>query len=459
MKHIKKSIASIVAIIVVISMLPMHTEAATVKLNKTKATIYVGKTTTLKLRGTSKKAKWRSSKKSVAVVTSKGKVTGKRSGTATITARIGKKSYKCRITVKKPYLNKTKLTLIAGKTYQLKIYGTTSKTWISSNKKIATVSSKGRIYAKKAGTAVIYCKAKNKRTYKCKITVKNRNTQHVCEWNKEVVQPTCVAKGYTIYKCKKCGKSYFDNYTEPLGHAYNIEIIERHATCSSSGLKYYKCSRCASVTTKKTIPRLAHQYVINKKVSPTCENKGYIEYKCSLCNDTKKEDASEALGHAYERSVVPASKKGKGYTLYQCSRCSHQYRENYTNFQPVASQVYEDIIAMKSQYPEGMTWTNDNYYEGINSGGYGCAGFAFMLSDAAFGYLQPQQHNDFSNIKVGDILRINNNTHSVIVLTVDNEKVTVAEGNYNSSVHWGRTITRSQLETIGTYVLTRYPQQ
>ena len=34
--------------------------------------------------------------------------------------------------------------------------------------------------------------------------------------------------------------------------------------------------------------------------------------------------------------------------------------------------------------------------------------------------------------------------------------VTVVEGNYNSSVHWGREITRSELKTEGFYVDSRY---
>lgn len=34
--------------------------------------------------------------------------------------------------------------------------------------------------------------------------------------------------------------------------------------------------------------------------------------------------------------------------------------------------------------------------------------------------------------------------------------VTVVEGNYNSSVHWGREITRSELKAEGFYVDSRY---
>ena len=66
-----------------------------------------GKTYTLKVKGTKKKVKWSSNKKTIATVTRKGKVTAKKQGTAVITAKIGKKKYKCKVkvwqkTTKKP---------------------------------------------------------------------------------------------------------------------------------------------------------------------------------------------------------------------------------------------------------------------------------------------------------------------------------------------------------------------
>ncbi len=69
-------------------------------------------------------------------------------------------------------INKTKLSLQVGKTYQLKITGTTKKvTWSSSKKSIATVTSKGLVTAKKAGTSKITAKVANK-SYTCTVTVK-----------------------------------------------------------------------------------------------------------------------------------------------------------------------------------------------------------------------------------------------------------------------------------------------
>lgn len=77
-----------------------------VALNKKKLTLTVGKSYKLKLKNNKKKIKWSSSKKKVATVSKTGKVKAKRAGTARITAKVGKKKYVCKVTVK----NKKKTT-------------------------------------------------------------------------------------------------------------------------------------------------------------------------------------------------------------------------------------------------------------------------------------------------------------------------------------------------------------
>lgn len=76
-------------------------------------------------------------------------------------------------------LNKTKKTLTVGKKYTLKVKNTANlsltTTWKTNKKSVATVNSKGRVTAKKAGTATITCTVKagtRTRNIKCKITVK-----------------------------------------------------------------------------------------------------------------------------------------------------------------------------------------------------------------------------------------------------------------------------------------------
>lgn len=126
-----------------------------------------------------------------------------------------------------------------------------------------------------------------------------------------------------------------------------------------------------------------------------------------------------------------------------------------------AETVYQKLIAFKETYPEGTPYTNDDSYRwngGIFSIGYGCAGFAFMLSDGAFGDLPAREFTDYTQLRVGDLLRMNNDMHTVVVLEIKDNYIVVAEGNYNYSVHWGRRIPMSEVFSVSTtYGLTRYP--
>ena len=77
-------------------------------------------------------------------------------------------------------INKTKTEVYVGKTVQLKVTGTKNKiTWTSNNKKVATVTKKGKVKGIKKGTAIITAKVRKKKLT-CKVTVKE----------KDVVTPT-----------------------------------------------------------------------------------------------------------------------------------------------------------------------------------------------------------------------------------------------------------------------------
>lgn len=142
-------------------------------LNKKSAVMIVKDSLQLKLNGISK-VTWSSSKPSVAKVSSKGKVTAVKTGTATITAKFGKKKYTCKITVKQGSISKSSASLyVGGKTLTLTLKNVTLKSASSSNPAIAKVTSKGVVTAVKAGICTITLKDTGSRTYTCKITVLN----------------------------------------------------------------------------------------------------------------------------------------------------------------------------------------------------------------------------------------------------------------------------------------------
>lgn len=129
------------------------------------------------------------------------------------------------------------------------------------------------------------------------------------------------------------------------------------------------------------------------------------------------------------------------------------------------ASAHKAIMAMQSKYPTGTPWDNSKFYKwngGVYSGGYGCAAFAFMLSDAAFGTSKARVHNEFGNLMVGDIVEVkqpgSDFGHSFVVLDVFDTYITIAEGNYNKQVNWGRKIPLDEIKSTGVRVLTRYSE-
>ena len=79
-------------------------DAAAVKLNITKTSVYIGDTVKLKLSGTADSIKWSSSDNSIAKVSATGVVTGLKKGTVKITAAVGTNKYISTISVQKKTL-------------------------------------------------------------------------------------------------------------------------------------------------------------------------------------------------------------------------------------------------------------------------------------------------------------------------------------------------------------------
>jgi hypothetical protein len=121
-----------------------------------------------------------------------------------------------------------------------------------------------------------------------------------------------------------------------------------------------------------------------------------------------------------------------------------------------SAEGFVNGTAANNTYSTNVTLYKGTIYGGLYGGGYGCAAFAFALSDAAFGDAPATKHYNASQIRVGDILRVEDDTHMVIVLSVSNSGLVVAEGNYNDSIHWGRKISPKELHETLDYVITRY---
>lgn len=200
------------------------------------------------------------------------------------------------------------------------------------------------------------------------------------------------------------------------------------------------------------------------------------KYYYDAVNWAVAEDITSGLSRT---SFGPQQKCSRGEIvtfLYRCAgspeveeddSAADQGKENGSQKSTSEDAVYNRIVALKSQYPEGMIFTNNSSVIYTFNGNYtytysGCEAFAMLCSEAAFGTVndvyEEQSDYPFDNIRTGDIVRIGN-YHAFIVLENNGDSLTIAEGNFNDAVHWGRTVSRDELEAEGYTVRSRYGEK
>ena len=141
------------------------------------------------------------------------------------------------------------------------------------------------------------------------------------------------------------------------------------------------------------------------------------------------------------------------------------------------TDVYNRIMERKNMegYKQGTPWDNDHTYvntvvfDGWQPGSYtaaGCHAFMMDMMEYASNYEYPIRvingtYDNLPKIRVGDGVRLYNNGHSVLVIEVnpDGHTVTVAEGNMNRSVYWGRKIDLADPNNGFNYIATFWPEE
>ena len=430
MKKERKTVtrAWIFALILLLLVVPQTVSAASISARS--ASLRPGGKITLSIKGLAKgkTVKWKSSATKVATVTSKGVVTAKAAGSATITGTVGKTKYTCKVTVTAVKMSKSTMVIEKGTAYKLTLKGAASSdkiTWKTSRSAVARVSSGGIVTATGKGTANITARL-NGKAYVCKVTVNETYRMNV---NVLTLNP-----GGT-YKLSVSGASSVTWRTSrtSVARVTSSGLVTAVGTgtaiiTATAGGKTMTCTVTvkAAATTTKTV-------LVDKPMTSTSGTATIVTYNIKPTP-----------------TPAPAAPVSYISTLPSDQRNAYVIIQNH-----------------KKTYPEGTPFTNADFRPwngGIYFGGYGCAGFCFELSDLCFPDTFASLERDMSaenlkaTLKVGDIIRLSYNTHSVTVQEIypDNGYVVVGEANYNKKVHWGRQITFAEIEKTGTHVITRY---
>lgn len=337
---------------------------------------------------------WSTEDAGIVTVDTNGRVTAVAAGNAAVTATSGEQTVSCEVVVSE----KAGLKLDAAQLILEidDIYTLTANmedvTWSSSNEKVATVDENGKILAVGTGETTITAKAQGQ-TAQCKV---------------EVPVDTSIEPELDV-------------------NTLTLEVGEsKQLTANVYGVKWESTDESVASVEDGLVTGIAQG---SAQIIVTYGNKTTM---CAVTVNDVQQEQEEEEQEQQEETAAPAAISEE--------------------------EVYSIIMALKADYPEGMKWNNDDLYisQALRINGYGCAGFALICSDAAFGDLPATRHENFDAIRVGDMVRIGD-YHSVVVLEKKSDSIIVAEGNYNNAIHWGREITRDSLEEQGFYVDTRYP--
>lgn len=309
------------------------------KISKTSIGLSKGNSYSLSITGSPASVTWKSSNKSVATVNSKGKVTAKGYGTTTITAAttitIGKQSltkyFSCKVLVSK--ISNTNLGLYTGSSYSLSIAGSpTSVTWKSSDKSVATVSSKGKVTAKGAGTATITATAKFSvktinsttgevtgttlltKTFNCKITVKNKTVQQNLTALKNTISKSSLVNSsgnhYIYTKTTNDTSTYkytitYDKANDRLKFSFTRKDSASKRAASISFYVYntsktYKIAPVISITTQKGV-KFTTKVSFDRRTYTKSTNLTFSITSSNISLTQERIDVMQSLSNSYLR--------------------------------------------------------------------------------------------------------------------------------------------------------------
>lgn len=196
-----------------------------------------------------------------------------------------------------PKLSAKKKAVIAGKTITLKVKNAGKKkiVWKSSNKKIATVSQKGKVKGKRAGACTITAKV-GKKTLKCKVTVKAA----LSRTNATIVK----GKTLTLKVRGLSGKVKWTSSNKKVATVSSkgkvaAKKVGKATIKAKIGKKTFKCK----VTVVESLPTTSKNPEANPSNPPTPSNPAYK----NPTTTSEKAFVQQVAGYTYK--VTPVNGK------------------------------------------------------------------------------------------------------------------------------------------------------
>lgn len=188
-------------------------------------------------------------------------------------------------------------------------------------------------------------------------TVDENNTvfvNHTHKYNTDTIPPTCNSVGFDKNECW-CGRVMFNNSVSPLAHDESSNII--NPTCVENGYTVYTCKLCGKIEEREPVDALGHTMSEwTTTVSPTIWSVGEKQRSCNVCDYIEIESLPKITG-----GVVKLVDKSKTMSNIISAPSTSSF-----------GQYYSQAYAMYECIKNGNAGSYGNWPSGI----YGPAGYA-----------------------------------------------------------------------------------
>ena len=157
-------------------------------------------------------------------------------------------------------------------------------------------------------------------------TVLEMPTGH--SYTENIIAPTCVEMGYSIFECSSCHDSYTGNYTDKAEHDY--EKTTKDPSCAEMGHTLYDCVNCDYSFISDYTDKEPHDFA-EEITKPTCAEFGYSVFTCKNCPESYVGNYQDKLPHNYDKQIIPPTCTEHGYTVYKCPDCENEYISDFVN--------------------------------------------------------------------------------------------------------------------------------
>ena len=168
----------------------------------------------------------------------------------------------------------------------------------------------------------------------------NTGQQHLHQYKKEIIPPTCTQGGYALYTCEECDYSYTAEWVDATGHSFVIDVAVAPSCTATGWSEGEHCALCGLVKREQEpIEKIPHRYDSGTLIKqPNCTENGIKRYTCEICKNYYDESLPYT-GHSYASQVIVRNSTctKEGVKRYTCILCG----DSYTEALPLLSHTYD----------------------------------------------------------------------------------------------------------------------